>query len=402
MVGVAVIGAGYWGPNLVRNIQATPQFELTALCDLDVARARAVLGRYSTVHATPSLAEVLADPRVQAVAVATPAATHLEVAMAALEAGKHVLVEKPLAASHADGLALVRAAQERGLVLMLDHTFCYTPEVQRLRALVHGGELGELQYVDSVRINLGLVQPDIDVLWDLAPHDLSILDSILPPGVTPVAVAAHGSDPANLGRACVAYLSVQLSNGAIAHAHLNWLSPTKIRTTIVGGSRRTAVWNDLDRTTPLSVYDRGVDWPDGADRRVSYRIGDMVAPALPVGEALRAVMAEFAASIIEGRAPLTDGRSGLRVLAQLEAASASLASGGVFVPVADSRDPAGLVGVTAGNGRAAAGHNGTGLDGTGLDGTGLDGAGLDGAGLDGAGLDGAGLDSAGHNGGRAV
>ncbi|HEU5471774.1 MAG TPA: Gfo/Idh/MocA family oxidoreductase [Actinophytocola sp.] len=338
MVGVAVIGAGYWGPNLVRNIQATPQFDLRALCDLDLNRAKAVLGRYSTVRATDSLAEVLADQDVHAVAIATPAGTHLEIALAAIEAGKHVLVEKPLASSYADGVKLVTAADERGRVLMLDHTYCYTPVVRRLRELVRAGELGDLQYVDSVRINLGLVQPDIDVLWDLAPHDLSILDSILPPGVHPVAVAAHGSDPANLGRACVAYLSVQLSNGAIAHAHVNWLSPTKIRTMIVGGSQRTAVWNDLDPGAPLAVYDRGVDWPDSAEqRRVSYRIGDMVAPALPAGEALRAVMAEFAASIIEQRAPLTDGRSGLRVLAQLEAASTSLAEGGTFVPVVNGK-----------------------------------------------------------------
>jgi predicted dehydrogenase len=337
MVGVAVVGAGYWGPNLVRNIQATPEFRLTALCDLNVERAQQVLGKYSTVKVSGSLDEILADPEVEAVAVATPAATHLPVALAAIEAGKHVLVEKPLASSYADGLKLVEAAEERGLTLMLDHTFVYTPVVQHLRELVRGGEIGDLQYVDSVRINLGLVQPDIDVLWDLAPHDLSILDAILPDGVHPVAISAHGSDPANLGRACVAYLSVQLSNGAIAHAHVNWLSPTKIRTMIVGGSSRTAVWNDLDPTQPLAVYDRGVDWPDGdEDRRVSYRIGDMVAPALKGGEALRAVMAEFAASIIEKRAPLTDGRSGLRVLAQLEAASTSLAQGGTFVPVVNA------------------------------------------------------------------
>jgi predicted dehydrogenase len=334
MVGVAVIGAGYWGPNLVRNIQATPQFRLKTLCDLNVARAEQVLGGYSTVKATGSLTETLADPEIEAVAIATPAGTHLEVALAAIESGKHVLVEKPLASSFEDGLKLVTAAEERGLVLMLDHTFCYTPVVQRLRKLVHDGELGDVQYVDSVRINLGLVQPDIDVLWDLAPHDLSILDSILPPGVTPVAVAAHGSDPINAGHACVAYLSIKLSNGAIAHAHVNWLSPTKIRTTIVGGSRRTAVWNDLDPKQPLALYDRGVDWSENVEaKRVSYRIGDMVAPALPTGEALRAVMAEFAAAITEKRAPLTDGRSGLRVLAQLEAASASLAAGGTFVPV---------------------------------------------------------------------
>jgi predicted dehydrogenase len=341
-IGMAVVGAGYWGPNLVRNAQATPGLRMEYLCDLDEARARRVLGDYSTVRTSPSLAAVLADPAVQAVAVATPAGTHLDVVLAALEAGKHVLVEKPLASSHADGTKLVQAADERGLVLMLDHTYCYTPAVQRLRELVRGGELGTLQYVDSVRINLGLVQPDVDVLWDLAPHDLSILDSILPAGVHPVEVAAHGSDPIGAGRACVAYLSVRLSDGGIAHVHVNWLSPTKIRTMIIGGSRRTVVWDDLNPTQRLSIYDSGVDRTHpaelGAEVRkqtlVSYRMGDMVAPALGEGEALRGVMAEFAASITERRAPLTDGRSGLRVLAMLEAASTSLVEGGAFIPVA--------------------------------------------------------------------
>jgi predicted dehydrogenase len=341
-IGIAVVGAGYWGPNLIRNAQATPGLVVEYLCDLDPERARRVLGRYSTVRVCAELDEVLADPAVHAVAVATPAATHLDVVLAALEAGKHVLVEKPLAATLADGAKLVAAADERGLVLMLDHTYCYTPAVRRLRELVRGGEIGTLQYVDSVRINLGLVQPDVDVLWDLAPHDLSILDSILPAGVQPVAVAAHGSDPIGAGRACVAYLSVRLSDGGIAHVHVNWLSPTKIRTMIIGGSRRTVVWDDLNPAQRLSIYDSGVDrtHPDeiGADVRnqalVAYRMGDMVAPALPEGEALRAVMAEFAASIAERRAPLTDGRSGLRVLAMLEAASTSLTEGGVFVPVA--------------------------------------------------------------------
>jgi predicted dehydrogenase len=344
-IGVAVIGAGYWGPNLVRNAQATAALRLHWLCDLDLDRARAVLGRYSTVRVTAALDEVLADPDVHAVAVATPAATHVDVVLAALEAGKHVLVEKPLASSFADGAKLVAAAADRDLVLMLDHTYCYTPAVQRLRALVRGGELGELQYVDSVRINLGLVQRDVDVLWDLAPHDLSILDSLLPAGVTPVAVAAHGSDPIGAGRACVAYLTVRLSTGAMAHIHVNWLSPTKIRTMIIGGSARTVVWDDLHPAQRLAVYDRGVDRTDPDEvtpelrqrAQVSYRVGDMVAPALPEGEALRAVMAEFAAAIVERRAPLTDGRSGLRVLALLEAASRSLADGGLFVPVAELR-----------------------------------------------------------------
>jgi predicted dehydrogenase len=340
-IGIAVIGAGYWGPNLVRNVQATPQLRLDYLCDLDIDRARRVLGRYSTVPVTPSVEEVLADPAVQAVAVATPAGTHYEIASAALEAGKHVLVEKPLASCYADGAKLVAAAAERGLVLMLDHTYCYTPAVQRLREMVRSGQLGELQYVDSVRINLGLVQTDIDVLWDLAPHDLSVLDAILPDGVSPVAVAAHGSDPIGAGQTCLAYLTVKLSSGVMCHAHVNWLSPTKIRTTIVGGSARTVVWDDLNPSQRLAIYDRGVDRTDPAkvgeevrkQAMVSYRIGDMVAPALPEVEALHGVMAELAASITQARAPLTDGRAGLRVLALLEAAAGSLHGGGSFVPV---------------------------------------------------------------------
>ncbi len=340
-IGLAVIGAGYWGPNLVRNAQATPGFRLEYLCDLDAERARRVLGGYSTVRVSDSLDEVLADPAVQAVAIATPAATHLPVAMAALEAGKHVLVEKPLAATYAEGRALVEAAESRGLTLMLDHTYCYTPAVAHLREVIRGGQLGDIQYLDSVRINLGLVQPDVDVLWDLAPHHLSIFLSVLPDGVVPLAVAAHGSDPIGAGRACVAHLTMQLTGGVMAHVHVNWLSPTKIRTMVIGGSARTVVWDDLNPSQRLAVYDRGVDrvaaddiGPEAkAQTLVSYRTGDMVAPALPEKEALRAVMAEFHGSIAEGRAPLTDGRSGLAVLAILEAASASLAQGGVFMPV---------------------------------------------------------------------
>jgi predicted dehydrogenase len=332
VIGIAVIGAGYWGPNLVRNAQATSGLRLRYLCDLDVEKARRVLGEYSTVRATASLDEVLADPEVQAVAIATPAATHLPVALAALEAGKHVLVEKPLAANFSDGLKLVETAEQRGLTLMLDHTFAYTSAVQHLRKIIRGGEIGDIQYIDSVRINLGLVQPDVDVLWDLAPHDLSIFEAILPDDVTPVEVAAHGSDPIGAGVACVGHLTVRLSNGAITHVHVNWLSPTKIRTMVIGGSQRTVVWDDNNPAQRLSIYDRGVDRSE-EQQKISYRTGDMVAPALVEREALRTMMAEFAAAITEKRPPLTDGRAGLRVLAVLEAASESLRAGGVFVPV---------------------------------------------------------------------
>src|SRR3954452_10239823 len=340
-IGIAVIGAGYWGPNLVRNAQAIPALNLEYLCDVNEARAREVIGAYSTVRVSTSLDEVLADPAVHSVAIATPASTHVDIALAALAAGKHVLVEKPLASTFADGAKVVQAAEDAGLVLMLEHTYCYTPAVQHLRELVRGGELGELQYLDSVRINLGLVQSDVDVIWDLAPHDLSIFDAVLPDGVSPVSVAARGSDPLGCGQVCVAHLTIELSNGAIGHVHVNWLSPTKVRTTIVGGSRRTAVWDDLNPSQRLAVYDRSVETHDPStlgtaarnQTRVAYRIGDMVAPALPEKEALRTMMTEFATAITEGRPALTDGRSGLRVLAMLEAASESLHSFGVSVPV---------------------------------------------------------------------
>lgn len=338
-LGVAVVGAGYWGPNLVRNFQASDRFRLRWLCDLDVDRAQRVLGGYSTVQATADYEAVLADPSVAAVAVATPAGTHLDIALAALRAGKHVLVEKPLAATYADGLRLVTEAEERGLTLMCDHTYCYTPAVGRIRELVRSGELGEIHFVDSVRINLGLVQKDIDVMWDLAPHDLSILDFILPDTVEPVAVAAHGADPIGAGQACVAYLTLQLNTGAIAHVHVNWLSPTKVRTTMVGGAKRTLLWDDLNPLQRVSVYDRGVDLAApqeiGADERremlVSYRSGDMVAPAIGEKEALRSMVDEFADAIRHRRAPLTDGRAGLRVLDILEAASRSLEFRGAVV-----------------------------------------------------------------------
>ena len=338
-LGVAVVGAGYWGPNLARNFQSSPLFRLRWLCDLDEARAKRVLGRYSTVDTTGDFARVLADDQVGAVAIATPAGTHRDLALAALRAGKHVLVEKPLASGYADGLEVVQEAEQRGLTLMCDHTYCYTPAVSYIRDLIRSGVLGDLHYFDSVRINLGLVQPDIDVMWDLAPHDLSILDSVLPQGVEVVAVAAHGADPIGAGRACVAYLTLRLNTGAIAHIHVNWLSPTKVRTTMVGGSKRTAVWDDLNPAQRIAVFDRGVDLttPEelGAETRramqVNYRSGDMIAPALGEREALGAMVEEFAGAIHGGRPALTDGRAGLRVLEILEAASRSLAMHGAVV-----------------------------------------------------------------------
>jgi len=342
-VGLAVIGAGYWGPNLIRNALRCADVELKIVCDLNIETAQKAVGRQSNVAVSTDVQQILDDPDVEGVAIATPASTHAELAISCLEAGKHVLIEKPLASSVAEAEKVLAVAREHGLQVMCDHTYCYTPAVLRLRELVSSGEIGNIQYVDSVRINLGIVQPDIDVFWDLAPHDLSILDFILPPGCEPIAVSAQGADPMGVGKPCIGYLTLPLTGGAIAHAHVNWLSPTKIRTTIIGGSRRTVVWDDLNPTQRLSLYDRGVDVADATEpdaRRkqlIAYRLGDMVAPALTEVEALTSVMVEFAAAIREGRAPLTDGEAGLRILEILEAASSSAAAQGTSVQLTSHR-----------------------------------------------------------------
>jgi predicted dehydrogenase len=340
---IAVVGAGYWGPNLARNFSASPDWQLIAICDLDRDRAQLVADQLGRVPVVTSLDELLASDDLDAIAIATPAKTHFPIAMQALAAGKHVVVEKPLADSGGNGQAMVLEAATRGLILMADHTYCYTPAVLKIRELIAGGALGDILFIDSVRINLGLIQPDVDVFWDLAPHDLSILDFVLPGGLRPTAVAAQGADPLGAGRSCIGYLTLPLASGAIAHVHVNWLSPTKIRQMVIGGSKRTLVWDDLNPQQRLSVYDRGVDLgkqsagrTDRRDANISYRLGDTWSPALPEREALATMAGEFASSIRSGRAPRTDGEAGLRVLAVLEAATRSLALSGSSVSPAGS------------------------------------------------------------------
>lgn len=342
-LGVAVVGAGYWGPNLVRNFLASEDWDLVAVCDLDVGKARKLVHDLPFVTITDSLTEVLAMSDVDAVAIATPAGTHHGLALAALRAGKHVLVEKPLADSSERGRQMVLEAEQRGLVLMADHTYCYTPAVTKIRDLVAEGALGDILFVDSVRINLGLVQPDVDVLWDLAPHDLSVLDFILPGGLEPIGVSAHGADPIGAGKACVGHLNLPLHSGAMAHVHVNWLSPTKIRQMVIGGSRRTLVWDDLNVVQRVSVYDRGIELTERpangearAARNVAYRVGDTWAPALEEREALGAMVQELAASIRGKRSPRTDGRAGLRILNVLEAAGVSMQYHGSLIALPDT------------------------------------------------------------------
>jgi predicted dehydrogenase len=345
MLRVAVIGAGYWGPNLARNFSASADWTLVAICDLDEDRAKGLAAKVGHVDVHTNLDELLARDDVDAVAIATPARTHHAVVLAALRAGKHVVVEKPLADTRERAIEMIAEADSRGLVLMADHTYCYTPAVLKIRELIAEGSLGDILFIDSVRINLGLIQPDVNVLWDLAPHDLSIIDFILPGGLRPAEVSAQGADPLGAGKACVGYLTIPLAKGAIAHVHVNWLSPTKIRSMVIGGTKRTIVWDDLNPQQRISVYDRGVDLDqqsvDQVDRRsatISYRLGDTWSPALPEHEALGVMASEFASSIREGRPARTDGRAGLRVLEVLESADRSLVNGGAMTTVASSEN----------------------------------------------------------------
>jgi predicted dehydrogenase len=341
---IAVVGAGYWGPNLARNFRSSSEWDLAAICDIDQERAEHISDLVGGVPVITRLDDLLARDDLDAIAIATPARTHHDIALAALRAGKHVVVEKPLADDGERGLDMLHEADARGLVLMADHTYCYTPAALKIRELIQEGALGDILFIDSVRINLGLVRPDVDVFWDLAPHDLSIIDFVVPGGLRPTSVSAQGADPLGAGKACVGYLTIPLADGAIAHVHVNWLSPIKIRQMVIGGTKQTLVWDDLNPQQRVSVYDRGVDLHSqslqGADRTaatISYRLGDTWSPALPEHEALSAMATEFAQSINRGIPPRTDGRAGMRVLSVLEAAARSLADSGAPAAVNDNQ-----------------------------------------------------------------
>lgn len=336
-VGVAVVGCGYWGPNLVRNFFETPECRVTAICDASPERLSLMSRRHPSVAATQRFDDLLQNPAVDAIALATPVHTHAALARRALHAGKHVLVEKPLTTSSAEAEELVELAARKRLVLMVDHTFIYTGAVQRIKQLLEGGELGGLYYYDSVRVNLGLVQHDVSVIWDLAAHDFSIMDYLIqqrPRGVSAVA-AAHLPG----GLADVAYLTVFFDNSLIAHFHVNWLSPVKVRQVLIGGDRRMVLYDDIEPTEKVKVYDRGVQWTEDPtearrERLVAYRTGDMYAPKFDQTEALRRECGHFMSCITTGHTPLTDGVAGLRTVRLLEAAERSLAQGGRVEPVA--------------------------------------------------------------------
>lgn len=336
-VNVAVVGCGYWGPNLIRNFTTCKDTRVVAVCDRDPDRLRRGQELSPHARAVPDFADVLADPAVDAVAIATPAGTHAPLATAALTAGKHVLVEKPVATGFAEGRALVDLADRLGLTLMVDHTFIYSPAIRKIKALIDAGELGDIYYVDSVRINLGLFQHDINVLWDLATHDIAIVDHLL--GRSPASVSAFGSCHTGNDIEDVAYLNLDYSRGLLASFHVNWLSPVKVRHLIIGGSKKGLVYNDLDLAEPIKVYDRGIVVSEHPESRrgvlISYRTGDVWSPHLPREEPLQNMVSHFASSIRRKTAPLTDGRAGLRVVQILDLAQQSIKAGGGRVRLGD-------------------------------------------------------------------
>jgi predicted dehydrogenase len=340
-VGVALVGYGYWGPNLVRNFAEQPNARMVAVSDLSVERLTEVHTRYPKVKLTTDFQDILSDPDVDAVIVTTPVSTHFEIAMRALQAGKHVLVTKPITADPVQAAQLIEEAEHRGLVLMVDHTFVYTGAVQTIKQMVDGGNLGQLYYYDSVRVNLGLFQRDVNVLWDLAVHDLAIMDFVL--GQQPCAVAATGAAHVPGHHVNLAYLTCYFDGNLITHHQVNWLAPLKIRRTFIGGARQMIVYDDTEPSEKIKVYDKGVtvagDQPGAIESRIGYRTGDMWAPQVSLTEGLRVEAQHFLECIIHRRQPVTDGHCGLRVTRVLEAAARSLAQRGqpVELPVEANR-----------------------------------------------------------------
>ena len=336
-VGIAVLGCGYWGPNLVRNFLALPEARLVRVCDLRTERLTHLANLYPTLEMGSDYREVMDDPRVDAVAIATPLKTHFELASEALRAKKHVLVEKPLAGSTREAEALIALAAESHRILMVGHTFEFSSPVTRLKEFISAGELGRVFYISMQRLNLGLFQPDINVVWDLAPHDISILNYLL--WQEPAAVGAHGSANYEAGREDIAFIVMRYPGGVTAHIHLSWLDPCKVRRTTVVGDKRMAVYDDLNTLQPLMIFDKGVSkqpyYDTFGEFKLMYNAGDIHSPKIDLVEPLKVECAHFVDCVRNGRRPRTDGASGLRVVRVLEAAEASMKANGQEVPLGE-------------------------------------------------------------------
>jgi predicted dehydrogenase len=328
---IGVIGYGYWGPNVVRNLHGLDNCRVAAICDKSQAALRRASRSYSDVELTTDLTKVLTSPDIDAIAVVTPVWTHFDLAKSALQNGKHVFVEKPFTSTTPQAEELIELAERKRLTIMVDHTFLFTGSVKKIRQLVDDGTLGALYYFDSIRVNLGLFQHDVNVMWDLAPHDLSIMNYIIQE--KPEAVIATGGRHLN-GHADVAFITVYFPSNIVAHVNVNWLSPVKIRTTLIGGEKKMLVWDDLEADEKIKVYDKGVQITGGQglyDLLVSYRSGDVWAPKVEQTEALKVELEYFLDCIAHNRTPLNDGVAGLGVVKLLEAADRSLEKRGQII-----------------------------------------------------------------------
>lgn len=332
MINVGIIGCGYWGPNLVRNFSATEHVKVVAVCDIDSNALQKVQKAYPFVEASTRYPEITCASRIDAVVIATPVSNHFELSKSALENGKHVFVEKPFTSSVTEAHQLIALAEKKQLTIMVDHTFLFTGAVMKMKELIDGNVLGELYYYDSTRINLGLFQHDVNVIWDLAPHDLAIMDYIIKE--KPVAVVATGIDHFRRGLEDVAYLTLYFNHAMIAHINVNWLSPVKNRTTLIGGQKKMLVWNDLEPDEKIKLYDRGVEFNHTNDKEgvykllIDYRSGDLYSPKLNRKEALKTEVEYFVECIMTHQIPINDGQAGLRVVRMLEAATESLRNRG--------------------------------------------------------------------------
>jgi predicted dehydrogenase len=331
MVKFGVVGYGYWGPNVVRNLDRLESAEVVAVCDKSPASRKKVAKAYPDVLVTEDSAELMSSPDIDAIAVVTPVWTHYELAKAALLNGKHVFVEKPFTSNAAQAQELIELAAQRNLKIMVDHTFLFTGAVTKIKQLLDDGSLGKLYYYDSTRVNLGLFQHDVNVVWDLAPHDLSIIDHLIEQ--TPEAISATGQTHLN-GHEDVAYITVYFPDKVIAHINVNWLSPVKVRTTLIGGEKKMLVWNDLEADEKIKIYDKGVKVTSREglyDLLVHYRSGDMWAPQIEQVEALTRELSYFVDCIANDKTPVNDGEAGLRVVRMLEAANESIRQRGAVV-----------------------------------------------------------------------
>lgn len=322
IVNVGVVGIGYWGPNIIRNLSDMRDATLFAVCDQVNDRLQAACRKYPAVQTYTNFDQMLENPELDAVAIATPVSTHYTLARKALLAGKHVFVEKPLTDSSKTARALTRLARKMRRTLMVDHVFLYSSPVRKIKELIMSGQLGEIYYFDSVRINLGLFQKDVNVIWDLAPHDLAIMDHLLGGNARSVSSTAVRHIKGS-GKEDLAYITVRYPKELIAHIHVNWLAPAKIRQILIGGAKKMVVYDDTTPSEKVKVYDKGVSPVGSAYRQVEYRLGDMWAPNLDMSEALKRALGHFVDCINTGKTPLSDGVAGTRIVRLLEAANQS-------------------------------------------------------------------------------